>query len=325
LKQKKILITGGSGFIGYHFHCYMNEYQIVNFDLVEPDFDYQSIYHKGDVRELSQVDEVSSKYDIDCIIHLAAEHKDFGILEADYFRTNEYGIKVLTEAATKHNIKNFVYYSSVAVYGQHKAPSDENTSLAPDNPYGASKQAAEQILNQWSEKDGNRKILIIRPTVVYGVRNFANIYRLIKQIDSGLYANVGEANNIKSIAFVDNLVQAMLYLMQDMKTGISTYNYADEKQMSTREIGQVISAALGKKQLMTLPYGLMYTMGIPFDILIKITGKDLPISTNRIKKLCTETYHKADKIRNAGFKPNYDNKYGLEKMVEWYLKEKSKK
>jgi len=302
----------------------MDERRIVNFDLVEPDFDYQSTYHKGDVCEPEQVNAILSKYDIECIIHLAAEHKDFGISEAEYFRTNEYGIKVLTEAATKYRVENFVYYSSVAIYGQNTVPSDENSPLAPNNPYGASKQAAEQILRNWSEQDISRKVLIIRPTVVYGVRNFANVYRLIQQIDSSFYVNIGKANNIKSIAFVDNLVQAMLYLMQDMKTGVSTYNYADEKQMSTREIGQIISTALGKKQPMTLPYGLMYAMGIPFDILIKITGKDLPISTNRIKKLCTETYHKADKIRAAGFTPNYDNKYGLEKMVEWYLQEKNK-
>lgn len=324
MKQKKILITGGSGFIGYHFHRYMEERRIINFDLVEPDFDYKSIYHKGDVREPKEVEAVCAKYDIDCIIHLAAEHKDFGISEAKYFRTNVYGMEVLTKTATQHDIKHFVYYSSVAVYGQNIAPSDENTSLAPDNPYGASKQAAEQVLTNWSEKDDTRKVLIIRPTVVYGPRNFANVYRLIRQIDSGLYVNIGKVKNIKSIAFVDNLVQAMLYLMQDMKTGVSVYNYVDKKQMTSREIGQVISTALGKKQPMTLPYGLMYTMGIPFDILIKLTGKDLPISTNRIKKLCTETYHKADKIHAAGFKPKYDNKYGLDKMVEWYLEEKNK-
>ena len=112
--------------------------------------------------------------------------------------------------------------------------------------------------------------------------------------------------------------------MENMKTGTSVYNYADEKQMTAREIGQVIAKALGKKQPMTLPYGLMYAMGVPFDVLIKITGKDLPISTNRIKKLCTATHHTADKIRIEGFKSNYDNKYGLEKMVEWYLQEKNK-
>jgi len=302
----------------------MDERRIVNFDLVEPDFDYQSTYHKGDVREPEHVNEVLSKYDIEFIIHLAAEHKDFGISEAEYFRTNEYGTKVLTEAASVHGIKNFVYYSSVAVYGQNTLPSDENTPLAPNNPYGFSKQAAEQVLSNWSKQDSTRKVLIIRPTVVYGVRNFANVYRLIRQIDSGFYVNIGKANKVKSIAFVDNLVQAMLYLMQDMKMGISTYNYVDEKQMSSREIGQVISTALGKKQPMTLPYGFMYAMGIPFDILIKITGRDLPISTNRIKKLCTETYHKADKIRTTGFIPNYDNEHGLKKMVEWYLQEKNK-
>ena len=61
-------------------------------------------------------------------------------------------------------------------------------------------------------------------------------------------------------------------------------------------------------------------MGIPFDLAIKITGKDLPISTNRVKKFCTETYHTADKIITRGYKPKFDNVEGLKAMVEWALK-----
>jgi len=323
--QKKILITGGSGFIGAHFHKYMDEEQIVNLDLLEPEFEYKSIYEKGDIREPEQVDKIFSKYDIDCVIHLAAEHKDFGITKDGYFRTNEYGTKVLSDAADKYGIKNFIFYSSVATYGKNTIPSDEDMSpTEPVNHYGASKTGGEKVLQKWSAENPDNKVLVIRPAVVYGVRNVANMYRLIKQIDSGMYFNIGTKPIVKSIAFADNLVEGTLYLMKDMKAGISVYNYADEKQMSTKEVAEVISKALGKKSPMTLPYGLLYLMGIPFDIAIKITGKDLPVSTNRIKKFCTETHHKADKIRNAGFKPNYDNKYGLEKMVEWYLKEKNK-
>jgi hypothetical protein len=63
-------------------------------------------------------------------------------------------------------------------------------------------------------------------------------------------------------------------------------------------------------------------MGIPFDILIKLTGKNFPISSSRIKKLGTQTYHSAEKIFRAGFKPPYSTIDGLKKMVEWYKNDK---
>ena len=112
--------------------------------------------------------------------------------------------------------------------------------------------------------------------------------------------------------------------MDRMAPGVVTYNYADESQLTSREIAETISQSLSKKEPITLPYGLVYLMGIPFDILIKITGKDLPISTNRVKKFCTETYHKADKLFRNGFTPRFTNREGLKRMVKWQESEYKK-
>jgi nucleoside-diphosphate-sugar epimerase len=59
-------------------------------------------------------------------------------------------------------------------------------------------------------------------------------------------------------------------------------------------------------------------LGIPFDFLIKLTKRNLPISSARIKKLGTSTHHSAKKLFSLGFTPQYSSTEGLKKMVEWY-------
>jgi GlcNAc-P-P-Und epimerase len=319
----KFLFAGASGFIGSHFHEVVPNDKIINFDLNEPKFAQTANFIKGDIRNKSDVESTLSKYTCDTIVNLAAEHKDFGLTHEDYFKTNEFGTKVLCDAATKFGIKKFVFYSSVAVYGGNKIPSDENTIPNPNLPYGASKLAGEKVLYEWVAQDKTRSVLIIRPAVVYGERNIANMFRLIEQIKAGRYFHIGEGKNVKSIVYVKNLVQATLWLMERMKPGVEIYNYADSPQLSSRSIATIISQSLGKSPI-TLPYWMVYVMGIPFDIAIKLTGKDLPISTNRVKKFCTETFHKADKIKAAGFVPKFTNEEGLQNMVKWLNSENFK-
>ncbi|MFK7946497.1 MAG: NAD-dependent epimerase/dehydratase family protein [Saprospiraceae bacterium] len=319
--SKKILFTGASGFIGSHFHKAINNTIITNLDLREPKFKHNADYIKGDIRIKEDVEKAIEASQPEVIVSLAAEHKDFGINREDYFRTNEYGTQVICEAATKYGIKNIVFYSSVAVYGGNTEPSTEQMPPNPNLPYGESKLAGEKVLKKWAAEDASRSVLIIRPSVVYGERNIANMFRLINQIRAGRYFHIGKGDNVKSIVYVKNIVDATLFLMKQMKTGVDIYNYADEPQLTSREIASAITESLSKREPITLPYWAVYTMGIPFDILIKWTGKDFPISTNRVKKFCTETYHKANKVLEAGFKPKYSTIDGLKNMVEWRNKE----
>lgn len=319
----KILITGGSGFIGRHFQKHLPEDLITNIDLVEPKFPTQAKYIKGDIRQFNTIDKAIRTSSVNTIIALAAMHHDFGISEEEYFDTNEKGTKVLCDVASKNNIKTIVFYSSVAVYGENKGASSESTNPNPDLPYGASKLAGENILYKWAAADPSRKALIIRPALVFGNYNRANMYNLINQINRGIYFHIGKANNIKSIAYVNNIVDATLWALKRLKPGTTIYNYADEPQLTSRQIAEIIASALGKKIKITLPKRLGIILGLPFDLLIKITGKNFPVSSNRIKKLATETHHSASQIFNDGFKPKHTTKEGLIEMVKWYKEAKA--
>lgn len=317
-----ILITGGSGFIGSYFHHAVPQHELVNLDLKEPDFNYTSTYVAGDIRKIEDVRKAVKGKNIKTILSLAAKHHDFGIGHEEYFDTNEGGMKVLCTVAAEFQIKEIIFFSSVAVYGAREELSTELTNPKPDGPYGASKLAAEKVLTNWTEEDPERRVLIIRPALVFGPNNMANMRNLIHQIDSGLYFHLGEGDTIKSIAYVENLIQATLYLMESLQPGVQLYNYADEPQLSTRQISVIIAEALKKKIRLTIPKSLGIMLGLPFDLIIKITGKNLAVSSARIKKLGTQTYHSAQKIIAAGFQPNHSTIDGINKMVSWYQQNK---
>jgi GlcNAc-P-P-Und epimerase len=318
-----ILLTGGSGFIGSHFHNYLANKELINLDLQEPVFQHQSTFIKGDIRVEADVRNAVQGRSIQTIISLAAKHHDFGIGHAEYFDTNEDGTRILCKIASEYNINEIIFYSSVAVYGIRPEISTEEMQPMPDSPYGASKLAGEKVLENWAKENPNRKVLILRPTLVFGANNRANMFNLIRQIDSGFYFHLGNADNIKSLAYVENLVRATLFLKDNLKTGCTVCNYADEPQLTTHSIATTIASYLGKKIRLVLPKSLGIAFGIPFDILIKITGKNFPISTARIKKLSTPTHHSARKLFSMGFEPQYSTVEGLKNMVAWYKSQKN--
>ena len=315
--KKTYLITGGSGFIGSYFNDALDG-TIINYDIREPIHPNANIYEKGDIRDTERLKEVIIKHKPSLIINLAASHHDFGITREGYFDVNENGMQVICDVAANNNITDIVFYSSVAVYGESAIASNEESDTTPSNDYGDSKLAAEHVLNKWIEADSLRKGLIIRPVLVHGARNTANMYNLIRQIDSGLYANIGSGKKIKSICYVENIVEATLWAWERFEEGLKTYNYADQPQLTSNDAVEIIRKELGKRKPIRVPMWLGLIGAIPFDLYIKITGRNFPVSSARIKKLDTGTEHNADKIASEGFKARFSNEEGLVNMVKWY-------
>lgn len=320
----KVLITGGSGFLGRYFHNALLAagHQVSILDLTEPAWDAAPArVVVGDIRDLSAVRWALTG--CDAMLHLAGTHHDFGITRETFFSVNEAGARVLCAAADEVGLKSICFFSTVAVYGAAPKPHDENAPPLPISPYGESKLAAEQVLHRWTESGDGRRCLVIRPTVVFGPRNFANMYTLIRQVDSGLFLRVGAGHNIKSLAYVENLVEGVLYLWQRPPTNrFDVFNYVDKPDLDTRGLLSAIYQALGRRPtVFHIPLSLALIAAVPFDLLIRITGRNLPISTARVRKMCAQTKFEADKIRRAGFQPSITLMEGIKRMVRWYLTE----
>jgi nucleoside-diphosphate-sugar epimerase len=314
-----ILVTGGSGFIGSHLMYAMKDAEIINLDINKPSetFSKNHTYVQGDIRNIGMVNDLVKQ--CDTIIHLAAIWDDFVLDKEQYYSVNVEGTKNLIDAANTFRIATFINYSSVSVYGNSVEECLETSVCKPVNDYGKSKLLAETLFEDLANNNPKMKIIHLRPSVVFGANNFGNIYRLIKQIKSGLYFNIGRKNTIKSVSYVENLVQGTKFLVENAKPGIEIFNYADKPHLSTTEISDIICSSLGRRKGVRLPYWCVYTMALPFDVIIAVTRINLPVSTTRVKKICTPTKNNCDKLLKSGFIPKFSSKEGLQKTVRWVL------
>ena len=318
----RILIPGGSGFIGRYFYELLSPlgHELVIFDLLRPEWDFgRATFTQGDIRDRQAVQRAVQG--VDRVLNLAAAHHDFGIQEKTYYDVNEGGAAVLCQACDEVGLREICFYSSVAIFGDAPEPHFENSPAKPINPYGGSKLAGEKVYEQWAAKGEGRRALIIRPTVTFGPRNFANMYSLIRQVRSGKFFNVGDGSNIKSLSYVENIVDATIYLwMKEDRPPVDIYHYVDKPDLTSRQIAECIYKGLGRKMSsFGIPLSVACFLALPFDIVIKLTGKNLPVSSARIRKLfATQTKFEADRVRQAGYVPKVPLPMGIEKMVKWY-------
>ena len=177
------------------------------------------------------------------------------------------------------------------------------------------------------ETGGDRRCLVIRPTVTFGPRNFANMYSLIRQIAGGKFVFVGKANNYKSLSYVENIVDATFYLFDKQDSGdvkpYDVFNYVEKPDQTSRETAETIYKALGKPVPgWSIPMWAARILALPFDIIIALTGKNLAISSARLVKLfAAQTKFESDKVLAAGYKPKVPLPEGITRMVQWYERE----
>ncbi len=321
--KKKIVVTGGSGFIGAYFCRLLKDRgdEVVILDLVEPTkVSPCDRYVHGDIRDEVAVTEAFTG--CDSVIHLAAAHHDFGIEEETYYSVNEVGLEAMTSVMDELGIKDIVFYSTVAVYGSAPPPLTEETIPEPESFYGKSKLKGEEVLLRWIESGDGRNCLVIRPTVTYGPENFANMYSLLRQIDKGKFFFASGSNNIKSLSYIENIADATLFLMdKEDLAPFEIFNYIDKPDLTSVEIAETCYASLGKKlPKLRLPTWLLLLGAKPFDLIIKLTGKNLPVSTARVKKLFVDqTKFEAKKILDAGFVAKASVREGIDRTAKWYM------
>lgn len=320
----RILITGGGGFIARHFVERMSRegVALTLFDLLPPEWDPGSARVViGDVRDREAL--LRAAPGCDAVLHLAAAHHDSGISPQTYYDVNEGGARTLCSVLDDLRVGNVCFLSTVAVYGAAPEPRGEDTPPRPIGPYGASKLAAERVFQNWGDRGMGRRVVVIRPPAVFGAGNFANMYSLIRQIDSGRFVQVGSGQNLKSLVYVENLVEAtLLAWWRPGAPAFEIVNVVDKPDLTSRQVAEVLSRALGKAPPRSIPLGLGLALGLPFDAFSLLTGRRLPISTARIRKYAAEqTKFEADKLARLGFRAGVGLEEGLRRMVEWYHRE----
>ena len=309
-----VIVTGGAGFIGSNFVRHMlntyPDYTIINLDLLTYAGNKESladlidnpkhVFVEGNITDRDLLDQLITDYKIDGIINFAAEsHVDRSILNPEVFvETNIQGTLALLDAARKHKLKKYVQVSTDEVYGSLGAEGyfTEDTPLAPNSPYSASKAGADMLVRSYFETYG-MDVNITRCSNNYGPYHFPEkliplmITNAMDQKNLPIY---GDGKNIRDWLHVTDHCAAIDLVFHKGKSG-EVYNVGGHNERTNNQIVDLIVDRLDvSKDLVTYVEDRL--------------GHDRRYAIDPIK-LETE----------LGWKPKYTFDTGIVETIDWYL------
>lgn len=256
----RVLVTGGSGFIGSHLLklldnpvCVVREQEFHAFD---------SVFSVSSIDE--NTDWSGAFVGIESIIHLAGlAHSKEALSMSDYRSINTFGTLNLARMAAQSGVKRFVFVSTIGVNGQctHGVPFLPHQTPDPHNLYALSKYEAEVGLKKISSETG-LEVVIVRPTLVYGAGAPGNFGALVRLINKLPILPFGFADNKRDFISVSNLADLLLTCTFHPRAAGHTFLASDFETVSIKDFTNAISDAFGKKIVqLPVPVGLMKFFG----------------------------------------------------------------
>jgi dTDP-glucose 4,6-dehydratase len=318
MARKKILVTGGAGFIGGNFVQYMvdkyPEYEIYNLDLLTYAGDLTKhrtiekrghyFFVKADIADRNTIMAIFKREKFDYVVHFAAEsHVDRSITDPEIFiRTNVLGTQVLLDAAKLVGVSKFIQVSTDVVYGELDFAPDtfftEETPLQPNSPYSASKASADLLVRAYHQTFG-LPVNITRCSNNYGPFQFPEklipltIYRVLNDEKVPVY---GDGKNIRDWLHVWDHCKAIDLVLHEGVNG-EVYNVGGHNERTNLEVVQTIVSTLGKS-----------------DNLIEFVADRL----GHDKRYAIDP----TKLKKLGWKPTYTFETGIAQTIQWYLENK---
>ncbi len=309
-------VVGGSGFIGTRLCRRLDESKSSSFSIIDKvvSVAFPAATVIADVRSLEKMRAAISPGSV--LVNLAAEHRDDVRPVSLYDEVNVEGARNLCRVAVERGVQTIIFTSSVAVYGFAKLGTDESGRIAPFNDYGRTKAEAEAVYRRWQAEDPNRRALVIvRPTVVFGERNRGNVFNLLRQLASRLFVMIGDGENRKSIAYVENVAAFIEYCLR-FEPGVHLYNYVDKPDYSMNELTGRVLKILGKdaRIRVRIPVKIGLIVGGLLDLLSRITGRRFALSAIRVRKFCSNSVY-GTAVSTTGFVPPVKLEEGLRRTI----------
>lgn len=307
----KILVTGGTGFIGKFLLAELLKQGHFVRAAIRPSNKLASGVEVFEVAEANApTDWVRALHGIDTLIHLVARThilKETGEDTFKLFRqVNVEVTRTLALAAVKAGVKRFVYVSSVKANGEGaERPYSEKDVSNPQDAYGVTKWEAEQVLHKISAETG-MEVVIVRPPLVYGKGVKGNFAQMIQVLKKGYPLPLSSIRNLRSLIYVENLVDALILCATHPNAAGQTYLVSDGEDISTPDLLRELSYAM-KKPVKLLPFS---------SVLIRLAGQLLGKS-GQVDKLMGSLQVDSSKIRlQLNWKPPYSLREGIKRTVQ---------
>ena len=330
---RRCVLFGGTGFIGTHFATHLlssgcvEQVWLADFRLtpsVTWPKELQAQQKSGRVQcvELdvrSPITHPELPQETELVVNLAAVHREPGHEPHEYFATNLPGADNVCAWAEKVQCPRMIFTSSIAPYGPTEDHKDETSIPVPISPYGASKLAAEKIHLGWQRAAKGRKLVIVRPGVVFGPGEGGNVTRMIRAVLKRYFFYMGNQHTRKAGGYVKELCHALTWVMdwQDRTgTDVSLFNFSMAPAPTVEDyVNTIFRVAKVQHFIPSVPYALLLGVSYPIEALSRPLGLHQPISPVRIRKLVRSNNIVPGFLQTQG----YPYQYTLDQaLTDWF-------
>jgi nucleoside-diphosphate-sugar epimerase len=315
----KLLVTGGSGFIGTHvvesFAATGN--LIANYSLHPPlKLDQRPSWHAGDILDLPAMIGAFQQFQPDWVLHLAARTEcDENTRLEEGYRVNIEGTRnVLETIRATPSVQRVIITSSQFVCAPGRLPKNE-TDYFPETIYGQSKVVTEQLTRK---ADLGTCWTIIRPTNIWGPWHMRYRREFWRVLQRGFYLHPGHQPVIRCYGYVKNVVHQIRKIFDadvDLVRG-QTF-YLGDRPLNLFDWVNGFSQALTGREVRVIPRPLMRALGLLGDIPSLLTGKAFLINSSRFRSMITDYQTPMERTFQLFHENPYTLEDGIRETVEW--------
>lgn len=228
--MKRILITGANSYIGTSFEMYMEQFG--------EEYQIDTISLRDDLWKKTDFSKYDSLIHLAAIVHVKEKNEDL------YYKINRDLAYETAKKAKEEGVKQFIFFSSMSVFGVDSGIISEKTIPNPKTPYGKSKLAAEELISELGSSDF--KVCILRPPMIYGKESKGNYSLLVKY--SKLFYFFPDSRNKRSMISIDNLLVFIKLLIDDKVSGF--FHPQNKEYVNTAIMMKLIRKKINKKTVL---------------------------------------------------------------------------
>jgi nucleoside-diphosphate-sugar epimerase/2-polyprenyl-3-methyl-5-hydroxy-6-metoxy-1,4-benzoquinol methylase len=322
----KILITGGTGFIGSRlaFACAARGENVRVFAQRNTPAERQNCQqleqHGITIVDGSVIDPgaVTRACDgVDVIYHLAAAQHEANVPDKHYYDVNVEGTRNMVEAAVQAGVRRFVHGSTIGVYGiSNNGPVRDSSPLNPDNIYGITKLEGEKVVREFFDK---LPIAIVRISETYGPGD-RRLLKLFDGIRKGRFFHIGNGRNLHHVVYIDDLLEGLRLAATEQAAVGNTFVLAGPKAVTTEEMVRCIcQAANVSVPRLRVPLWPLMATAVVMEGVMRPLGIQPPLHRRRMNFFVKSFQFSCDNARRLlGYEPSVDTEQGIRQTYEWY-------
>jgi nucleoside-diphosphate-sugar epimerase len=324
----KVLITGGTGFIGSRLALNSIErgHNVVVLGQTNTTAEKENIASLeaagvkviyGAVTDKDIISEAVNGCDM--VFHLAAAQHEANVPDQYFYDVNVEGTRNVIDASIQFGVKRFLHGSTIGIYGSAmNGVIDENTSPSPNNIYGVTKLKGEQLALTYADKI---PLTVIRISETYGDGD-RRLLKLFKAIKKQLFFMIGNGKNIHQLIHVNDLIDGMYQAIENDVAIGEVFVLAGNEELSTNDMVKSISTAINKPQRkFSSPLWPFLIAAIILEKTLSPLGIQPPLHRRRLDFFRKSFFFSQEKTKNLlGFTPKINFEQGALMTAQWYEK-----